>query len=229
MPADTSPSSFATGVVGLAWRQLLSAPARFVGTDASAEDAIAPTERRGGSYGTSTRADRPHLAVAYEDESVDAYGGVSMLLGDSGTNFRRTETDYAAGYKPNSVAVGDFDGDSDSDLAVGSGFRTPHIEVLLANSAPTTAGDAYTPGQDTPLDVGAPGVLGNDKDPDGDTLTVALASAPAHGSVTLNADGSFRYTPDTGGSGSDSFSYTVSDGQGGWNVGTVSLTVKAPG
>ena len=158
------------------------------------------------AVGDFNRDSDPDLAVAYEDESVDAYGGVSMLLGDSGTNFRRTETDYAAGYKPNSVAVGDFDGDSDSDLAVGSGFRTPHIEVLLANSAPTTAGDAYTPGQDTPLDVGAPGVLGNDKDPDGDTLTVALASAPAHGSVTLNADGSFRYTPDTGGSGSDSFS-----------------------
>jgi VCBS repeat-containing protein len=60
-------------------------------------------------------------------------------------------------------------------------------------------------------------------------VTVALASQPAHGTVTLNSDGSFRYTPNTGGSGSDSFTYTVSDGHGGWNVATVSLTVKARG
>jgi hypothetical protein len=179
------------------------------------------------AVGNFNRDSDPDLAVAYEDESVDVDGGVSMLLGDSGTTFRRT--DYAAGWKPGSVAVGDFDGDSDSDLAVGSRFRTNKIRVLLANSAPTTAGDSYTTGQDTPLDIGAPGVLGNDTDPDGDKLTVALASAPAHGRVTLNADGSFRYTPDTGASGSDSFSYTVSDGQGGWNVGTVSLTVSPRG
>jgi Bacterial Ig domain len=48
-------------------------------------------------------------------------------------------------------------------------------------------------------------------------------------SPSTEADGSFRYTPDSGGSGSDSFQYTISDGQGGWNVGTVSLTGQAPG
>jgi hypothetical protein len=173
------------------------------------------------AVGNFNRDSDPDLAVTTGD-------GVSVLLGDSGLTFRRTDKDYAAGDHPWSVAVGDFDGDSDSDLAVGN-IASRDVSVLLANNGPTAAGDSYTTGQDTPLDIGAPGVLGNDTDPDGDKLTAALASEPAHGTVTLNTDGSFRYTPDTGGSGSDSFQYTVSDGQGGWNVGTVSLTVKAPG
>jgi hypothetical protein len=178
------------------------------------------------AVGNFNRDSDPDLAVAYSGGASLDSGGVSVLLGDSGVSFRRTEKDYAAGERPRMVVVGDFDGDSDSDLAVGNRYN---ISVLLANSAPTVAGDAYTTGRDTPLDVAAPGVLGNDKDPDGDKLTLALASRPAHGTVTLNADGSFRYTPDSGGSGSDSFQYTISDGQGGWNVATVSLTVTAPG
>jgi hypothetical protein len=189
------------------------------------------TKPKSVAVGNFNRDSDPDLAVAYYgDLSIPPTapgGGVSVLLGDSGVNFRRTEKDYAAGAHPQMVATGDFDGDSDSDLAVGN--RSNNVSVLLANNAPTSAADAYTTGRDTPLDVGAPGVLGNDKDPDGDKLTLALASPPAHGTVTLNADGSFRYTPDAGGSGSDSFQYTISDGQGGWNVGTVSLTVTAPG
>jgi uncharacterized protein len=177
------------------------------------------------AVGNFNRDSDPDLAVANKGSD-----NVSVLLGDSGVSFRRTEKDYDAGAKPNSVAVGDFDGDSDSDLAVANANgNSGSVSVLLTNNAPTANGDAYTTGQDTPLDVAAPGVLGNDKDPDGDKLTLALASPPAHGTVTLNADGSFRYTPNTGGHGSDSFQYTISDGQGGWNVGTVSLTVKATG
>ena len=61
------------------------------------------------------------------------------------------------------------------------------------------------------LNVAAPGVLANDSDPDGDTLTAASWSAgPAHArSFTLNADGSFTYTPRPGYSGTDSFTYTA--------------------
>ena len=43
--------------------------------------------------------------------------------------------------------------------------------------------------------MAAPGVLGNDTDPDGDPLTAVLVTGPSHGSLTLNADGSFTYTP----------------------------------
>ena len=63
------------------------------------------------------------------------------------------------------------------------------------------------------MSVAAPGVLGNDTDPDGDALTAVLVSGPAHGTLTLNADGSFSYTPDPDYNGPDTFSYHASDGK----------------
>jgi VCBS repeat-containing protein len=72
------------------------------------------------------------------------------------------------------------------------------------------------------LNIAAAGVLANDSDPDGDSLTALLDVAPAHGAVMLNADGSFTYTPDAGFSGMDSFTYLVSDG-GATTPATVSI------
>src|SRR5262249_54496190 len=64
-----------------------------------------------------------------------------------------------------------------------------------------------------------------DKDVDGDQLTATVASGPAHGELTLNADGSFSYTPATDFDGEDSFTYTVSDGHGGTAIGTAKIGV----
>ena len=58
-----------------------------------------------------------------------------------------------------------------------------------------------------PLSAVRNGVLQDDTDADNDSLTVTLSSAPAHGSLILNTNGSFTYTPDEAFSGSDSFSY----------------------
>jgi hypothetical protein len=78
--------------------------------------------------------------------------------------------------------------------------------------APEAAADAYAANEDTPLNVASPGVLANDGDPDGDTLTAAAISAPAHGRLELGGDGSFSYIPDPDYNGSDSFTYRASDG-----------------
>ena len=55
-------------------------------------------------------------------------------------------------------------------------------------------------------------MLANDTDADGDALTAVLIAGPAHGTLTLNADGSFTYTPAAGYNGTDSFTYRASDG-----------------
>ena len=60
--------------------------------------------------------------------------------------------------------------------------------------------------------MAAAGVLGNDADPDGDPLTAVLVSGPSHGTLTLNANGSFTYTPNANFNGTDSFTYRASDG-----------------
>ena len=66
-------------------------------------------------------------------------------------------------------------------------------------------------------------------DVDGDVLTFGLASngSPAHGTVTVNPDGSYSYTPAANFNGTDSFTYTVSDGKGGTTSGTISVNVGA--
>ncbi len=96
------------------------------------------------------------------------------------------------------------------------------------NAAPAAGDDSYTTPTDTPLVVTAPGLLANDADADSDAaLTTAKATDPAHGAVTVNADGSFTYTPNAGYSGEDSFTYTVSDGLQS-ATGTVTVTVTGP-
>jgi VCBS repeat-containing protein len=72
----------------------------------------------------------------------------------------------------------------------------------------------------------APGVLANDTDVDANLLTAALVSGPAHGTLSLNADGTFSYTPATNFYGTDTFTYTASDGALTSNVATVTITVN---
>jgi hypothetical protein len=64
------------------------------------------------------------------------------------------------------------------------------------------------------LTVAAPGVLANDRDVDGDPLTATRVSSPTQGTVRLNADGSFTYTPAANSTGCDSFEYVSKDGAG---------------
>ena len=99
------------------------------------------------------------------------------------------------------------DGSADSDAAAVT------INVTPVNDAPAAAADAYTTDEDTPLTIdAAAGVLANDSDADGDPLTATLVTGPANGTLTLNADGSFNYTPNANFNGSDSFTYTAGDG-----------------
>src|SRR5207249_1308904 len=75
------------------------------------------------------------------------------------------------------------------------------------------------------LTVSAPGVLANDTDADGDTLTAVLVSGPSHGTLTLNADGSLVYMPALNLNRKDRFTYKGSDGQAQSVVATVTITV----
>ena len=89
---------------------------------------------------------------------------------------------------------------------------TVTITVRNVNDPPVAVADAFTATEDTTLNVAAPGVLGNDSDPDPSTTLTALAVAPpAHGTLTLNANGSFIYAAVADYNGPDSFTYRVRD------------------
>jgi Big-like domain-containing protein len=93
------------------------------------------------------------------------------------------------------------------------------------NRAPDAVNDAATTQRNTPVAIP---VLANDTDPDGDPLAVTGASDPPHGTAAVNQNGTITYTPDAGYTGGDSFTYSISDGRGGTDTATVSVTVNAP-
>jgi len=108
--------------------------------------------------------------------------------------------------------------------------------TIDVNDPPLAEDDAVITDEDNPVTVAASGVLNNDSDPDvGDTLTVtAVDTSGTAGTVTAwDADGSFTYDPDgqfeylpANGSTTDSFTYTVFDGNGGTDTATVTITIN---
>jgi VCBS repeat-containing protein len=104
---------------------------------------------------------------------------------------------------------------------------TVAITVTPVNDAPVAASDSYTVAEDGTLTVAASGVLGNDTDTESNPLTAVLVTGPANGTLTLNANGSFTYTPNANYNGPDSFTYKANDGAADSNIVTVNLTVDA--
>ena len=99
------------------------------------------------------------------------------------------------------------------------------ITITGVNDNPTAADDHFTVDQGETLNVDASGVLVNDSDVEGDPLSVAVVGGPAHGTLTLNPDGSFAYMPDVGFAGIDSFNYVAEDGHGAGGIATVTIDV----
>ena len=91
----------------------------------------------------------------------------------------------------------------------------------------TAVNDNYSIDEDGTLNVAAPGILGNDSDPDHDSLMAQLESNVGHGVLALQANGSFKYTPNANYNGADSFTYQATDGQNQSNVATVNITVNS--
>ena len=105
------------------------------------------------------------------------------------------------------------------------GVRGTFFGVTVPNQTPDAVNDSYATSRNGVLTVGAAaGVLANDTDPENANLGATVVQGPAHGTLTLNANGSFTYTPNAGYSGPDSFSYRASDGALN-DVATVNLTV----
>ncbi|HEY3053365.1 MAG TPA: Ig-like domain-containing protein, partial [Thermoanaerobaculia bacterium] len=114
-----------------------------------------------------------------------------------------------------------------NDGTLNSNTVTVSITINAVNDPPAAANDSYTTNEDTPLTVATPGVLTNDTDVEGSALTAVLATSPAHGSLTLNANGSFTYTPAANYSGTDTFTYKANDGSADSAPATVTINITA--
>ena len=132
-----------------------------------------------------------------------------------------TYTPHANYHGADSFSYKLSDGTSESNVA------TVSLTVNPVNDFPTANNDSYTVAEDSVLTVAAPGVLANDSDVDGDSLTATLVTSTTHGSLAFNADGSFTYTPQANYNGSDSFQYAARDGSSFSFIRTVTLTVTS--
>ncbi len=112
-------------------------------------------------------------------------------------------------------------------LLLDSAPVTDYITVNYVNVAPIANNNTYTIEQDSKLVVPAPGILGNDVEPDGpQPLTAVLVNTTQNGTLSLNPDGSFTYLPNPQFSGVDSFTYKAFDGDKYSAVATVTINVQ---
>ncbi|MBC7986536.1 MAG: tandem-95 repeat protein [Sphingomonadaceae bacterium] len=142
-----------------------------------------------------------------------AHGAVS--IDETGAILYTPDADYA-GSDSFSYTLSDGRG--------GEASATVFVTITPVNESPVAGDDDAVVTEDETVNIA---VLANDGDEDDGTLTVASVGAAAHGAVTLNPDGSIGYAPDPDYVGLDSFEYTLSDGQGGTDTATVSITVEA--
>jgi FtsP/CotA-like multicopper oxidase with cupredoxin domain len=110
-----------------------------------------------------------------------------------------------------------------TNAGVSPGGMIAKLSVGGTVGAPTAVGDSYTVAAGGTLVLAAPGVLGNDTGTG--PFTALLDSGPANGTLTLNLDGSFTYTPNTGFSGDDTFQYRANNAGGPSFPATVTITV----
>jgi len=101
--------------------------------------------------------------------------------------------------------------------------------AVAGNTAPVANDDSYSINSGKTLTVNPPGVLSNDTDAENDSLSVVLDNTVAHGTLVLNADASFTYTPANGFTGTDTFTYRANDGTQDSAVATVTITVNSAG
>jgi len=162
--------------------------------------------------------DSDHNGDKLKAQLVSDVGHGSLTLNADGSFVYTPEADY---FGTDSFTYRAYDGADVSSAA------TVTLTVNFVNTPPVAEDDAYTVNMNATLTVGAAGgVLANDSDHDHDTLTAQLVANVAHGSLTLNADGSFVYTPAPGFHGTDTFTYQAFDGTDASNTAAVTIAIR---
>ncbi|MCC7335230.1 MAG: cadherin domain-containing protein [Pirellulaceae bacterium] len=207
-------------------------------------DAPIITSNGGGSIAFVNAAEGSLVATTVVAQDADLPADVLTFSIIGGADAGRFEIDSSSGQlrfkvAPNYEVPHDANGDGIHDVIVrvsdgrgGVDEQTIHVTVTNANDTPIAGADGdFQTDQLSSLTVSSPSLLANDSDEDGDPLTAVLVANAQHGSLTLNADGSFVYTPNAGFSGTDQFQYAASDGTMLSAPVTINITVTlvAPG
>ena len=156
------------------------------------------------------------LKMAFNGNQIQVYYDGTMMINVTDNNY-----DSRASYLSGGIS-GDMWTYTSSYMM---GLDNVLVSSSSVNSSPVAVNDAYNTNPNAVLNQAAPGVLGNDTDPKGAPLTAQLVSGPSNGTLTLNTNGSFSYTPATNFAGNDSFTYTANNGTMNSNIASVGITV----
>jgi hypothetical protein len=166
------------------------------------------------------------IAVLANDNDPDGDGLSVSAVGNPPNGSTSVNGDDTIRYTPDANYNGaDSFSYTVSDGKGGSDSATVNVTVTPLNDQPVAQDDGATTPFESPIDID---VLGNDSDVDGDDLSVSAVADPPNGSTSVNADNTVRYTPESGFHGNDSFVYDISDGNGGGDSATVTVTVQPP-
>jgi VCBS repeat-containing protein len=165
--------------------------------------------------------------ILANDTDVDGDALTAVLVSDVSNGTLNLNTNGSFTYIPNT----NFNGSDSFTYQVSDGFSTGNvatvtINITPVNDPPVANDDAYITSENTLLTVPASGILTNDTDVENDPLSASLVTTVSHGSLNLNANGSFTYMPSSNYFGSDSFTYRASDLSAMSAVATVSVTVR---
>ncbi|APG59408.1 HYR domain-containing protein [Christiangramia salexigens] len=176
----------------------------------------APTDADGDAL-TITVTGLPALGTVYLSDGT----AVAIDQTISATELENLVYDAPADYD-----AGDDAGDFTYSVtdAIETVYGTTDINIKPVNDAPVAKDDSANTDEDTDVVVD---VLNNDSDVDGDSIAIENTTDPANGTITVNADGTITYTPDADFSGTDSFTYTITDGTLESAPATVTINVGA--
>ncbi len=193
-------------------------------------------EGSGGEDGQGfiTDEDTPFTTADVLANDVDVDGDTLVVSAVDATGISGLVTNNGDGtfdYDPNGAFEFLGNGDSAFDSFVytvddgngGTDTATVTLRIDGVNDAPDAVDDVAETVEDEPVVIN---VLDGDTDVEGDTLTVVAVGAAANGAAVINDDGTITYAPNAGFFGTDSFTYTVDDGNGGTDTATVTVTVE---
>ncbi|WP_336790231.1 Ig-like domain-containing protein [Paenibacillus sp. MMO-177] len=191
-----------TGTVTITVTPVNDAPVAEAGTETTAEDT--PVN------GTVSGNDVEGSPLTYTFVTPPQHGTVDL----------KPDGTYTYTPHPNFNGKDSFtfkanDGTADSEPA------TVEITVTAVNDAPTASDDSKV------VDSGSSVTYSfKANDVDGDTLTFTVVTPPAHGTVVINNDGTYTYTPDAAYSSTDSFTFKANDGELNSNTATITLAIR---
>ena len=169
------------------------------------------------SFGATSGTVGSALAGSFGSLTLNANGAFTYVVDNTNAAVQALRT--------GNTLIDSFS-DTLRDTAGATSSTTLVITISGANDAPVAFNDSFFTAEDTVLQMTAASVLDNDTDADGPSLAVILVTSPAHGTLALNANGTFFYTPNANYNGDDSFTYRASDGSLNSNIATVMLNVS---